>query len=624
MNKRANDSLNRKRLYFLFFLFIIAFTLVVYKLVSIQYIYASKYKNRADYQHTEEFSVSSKRGRILDRNSVEFAVSLIEKTIYANPKLVLSPESQAKALSDILEIDYNELKSKLENKDLGFVYLKRQVSAEKADLINQLNLPGIFIQNENKRYYPQDDLAASIIGFTGLDNVGLNGVELMQEKVLRGVDGKYIVEKDVYGKIIPGEKNDYIMPIDGSDVVLTVDSQIQYIAQVQLEKVVRDYEALRGVAIVMNPKSGEIYAMASYPGFNPNNYQEFDASLYKNLAISYTYEPGSIFKIVNISSSIDNGCIGKDQSFSLPPSIKVGDKIIKEIYRTYNIIYTTGEIIKYSSNIGAVTSALAMGKQLFYESIIEYGFGNITGIGLPGEEKGLIANYKNWSASTIGALAIGQSISVTPLQILRAACVVANGGYLVQPRIIKEIRMPNETIEYPYNSVDDIQIINTGTADNLKDMMLACVEDGTGTRAKIEGIKICGKTGTAQKANQSGIGYSEGRVITSFLGFAPYDDPQVAIIIMVDEPHGPEDEIWGGTVSAPVFKEIMNFSLKRLRIDTGTNNQDGEESEPDIQDTAGSNDTGAQDSTESTENADNETENTDEAENSNETENTEN
>ncbi len=566
MIKREMNSLNRKRIYFLFFLFIIAFSFIVYKLISVQYIYASKYKDEASYQHTKEFSVSSKRGKILDRNNLELAVSLIEKTIYANPKLVLDPEKEASVLSEILDIDYNQLKSKLENTDLGFVYIKRQVNAQTADLVNQLNLPGIFIQNENKRYYPQKDLAASIIGFTGLDNVGLNGVELMEEKVLRGVDGKYIIEKDIYGKIIPGEKNNFIAPVDGSDVVLTIDSQIQYVAQLAVEKVAKEYNAPHAIAVVINPKSGEIYAMANYPGFDLNNYDEYDPSVYKNLSISFTYEPGSTFKIVNIASAIDNGTVSPDQSFLLPPSIKVGDKFIKEIFRTYNISYTTGEIIKYSSNVGAVTVALTMGKQLFYDSIIKFGFGNLTGIGLPGEEPGIIANYKNWSASTIGALAIGQSISVTPLQLVRAACVIANGGYLVEPVIIKEIRMPNNTIEYPLKSEQKIQIVSSKTADSVKSMMLSCVEDGTGKRAQIENVKICGKTGTAQKANKNGIGYSEGRVITSFLGFGPYEDPQIAILVIVDEPKGPENEIWGGTVAAPIFKEIMDFSLKRLRI----------------------------------------------------------
>jgi cell division protein FtsI/penicillin-binding protein 2 len=565
MVRENNNKINRKRTYFLFILFVMAFSLVIYKLVSIQYIYASKYQNYAEFQHTDEFTVNSKRGKILDRNEVELATSLIEKTVYANPKLVINSSREAEALAGILDMDKDSIAAKLEDKKLGFVYIKRQISTETADLISNLNLPGIFVQNENKRYYPQNDLASSIIGFTGLDNKGLNGLELQYEKYLRGVDGKYIIEKDVYGNIIPGSKNNYIAPLDGGDIELTIDSQIQLITQNKLKEVVDSYKALRAIAIVMNPKTGEIYAMAGYPGFDLNNYQDYETQLYKNPGISFTYEPGSTFKIVNISSAIDNNRITYDQSFNLPPSIKVSDKVIKEIFRTSSITYTTGEIIKYSSNVGAVTVALSMGQKLFWESIKKYGFGQQTGIDLPGEESGLFSNYKNWSGSTIGALAIGQSIAVTPLQMVRAACVIANGGYLITPYIVKEIRLPNSDVEIPPKK-DSMRIINENTANEVKDMMLSVVESGSGTKAQIEGIKVCGKTGTAQKANQNGIGYTEGRVITSFVGFAPYENPQVAMIIVVDEPHGPENEIWGGTVAAPIFKDIMNFSLKRLRV----------------------------------------------------------
>ncbi len=565
MIREVNNRINRKRVYFLFFLFIAAFILITYRLVSIQYIYASKYKTYADFQHMEELVINSKRGKILDRNDIELATSLIEKTVYANPKLVISPEKEALALSEILDLDPEKLSTTLSDEERGFVYIKRQISSETADLISQLNLPGIYIQNENKRYYPQDDIASSIVGFTGLDNNGLNGIELEYEKVLRGVDGKYLIEKDVYGKIIPGSKNNYMAPLDGGEVVLTIDSQIQYITQKKLAEVAETYEAEHAIAVVMNPKTGEIYAMGSYPGFDLNNYEDYDASNYKNLGISFTYEPGSTFKIVNISSAIDSGSIGPDQSFNLPYSIKVGDKIIKEIFRRNSINYTTGEIIKYSSNIGAVTSALAMGKQVFYESIKKYGFGDVTGIDLPGEEPGLIYGYKEWPSSMIGALAIGQSIAVTPLQILRAACVIANGGYLVTPYIVQEIRLPNDKIEYPAKK-EDKRIIGADTAAAVKDMMLACVEDGTGTRAQIEGVDVCGKTGTAQKANKGGIGYSEERLITSFIGFAPYEDPQVAIVIVVDEPKEHGVQAWGSTVAAPIFKDIMSFALNRLRF----------------------------------------------------------
>ena len=565
LNNNNNNKVNRKRLYFLFILFLIAFFLIIYRLIYIQYLNASEYKNYAEYQHTGEFTIISKRGKILDRNGVELAVSLNEKTVYANPKLVIDSEYEASILAEILGMDENEIREKLDNKELGFVYIQRKIPTEKAEEISRHNLPGIYIQDESKRYYPLNDIAAPVIGFTGIDNNGLSGIELQYEKVLRGVDIKVTAEKDVFGNIIPVEDSQYGEPINGKDVVLTIDSQIQYMVQKKLEELTSEYDALRAICIVMNPENGEIYSMASYPGFDLNKYDEADPELYKIEGISFTYEPGSTFKIVNVSTALENNTVSKSQSFDLPPSIKVGDRVIREISRTYNVTYTTEEIIKHSSNVGAVTIALSMGEKMFWEGIKNFGFGEITGIELPGEEKGLFYDYKTWPASTIGALAIGQSISVTPLQLLRATCAIANGGYLITPSIVKEVELlENEDDNLQLD--DRSRIISKETADSVKDMMLAVVDGGTGTRAQIEGVKVCGKTGTAEKANKDGVGYSEGRQIVSFVGFAPYENPQVAVIVVVDEPQGGESGIWGGTIAAPAFRDIMDFSLKRLKI----------------------------------------------------------
>ncbi len=566
MNREKNTfKINKKRIYFLFILFFIAFSLISYRLVSIQYLDASKYQSYAQFQHTDEFKLYSKRGKIFDRNGIELAISLIEKTIYANPKEVLDPSYQAEVLSGLLNISKEELESKLEDKELGFVYLKRKIAAEKAEEIARLGLPGIYIQDETKRYYPREELAAQIIGFTGTDGNGLYGIEIQYESILRGVDGKAIAEKDVFGNVLPGNIKSYIDPVDGKDIVLTIDSQIQYITEKNLEQVCAKYNAPGATAIVMDPNSGEILAMATYPGFDPNNYQDYEAKDYKAGAISFTYEPGSTFKIINVAGALDNNTVGKDQVFDLPPSIRVSDRIIKEIFRTSNIQYSTREIIQYSSNVGAVMLALSMGDKMYWESMNEFGFGQVTGIELPGEENGIFHDYKTWPASTIGALAIGQSISVTPLQLLRAVCSIANGGYLVRPTIIKEIKLGGGTgSEDAGNNMTEI--ISSGTAGAIKEMMLAVVENGTGTNAQIEGVKVCGKTGTAEKANESGVGYSEGRSITSFIGFAPYDDPEIAIIVVVDEPRGEERTVWGGTVAAPVFKIIMEYSLNRVKV----------------------------------------------------------
>ncbi len=566
MIRKKNDfKINRKRIYFLFILFFIAFSLISYRLVSIQYLDASKYQGYAQFQHTDEFKLYSKRGKIFDRNGTELAISLIEKTIYANPREVFDPSYQAEVLSTILGIEKEELELKLGDKELGFVYLKRKIAAEEAEEVAKLDLHGIYIQDETKRYYPQNELAAQVVGFTGTDNNGLYGIEIQYENILRGVDGRAIAEKDVFGNVLPGNIKSYIDPVDGKDIALTIDSQIQYITEKNLEEVCTKYNAPGAIAIVMDPQNGEIFAMATYPGFDPNNYQDYDAYSYKAGAISFTYEPGSTFKIINVAGALNNNTVGKDQVFDLPSSIRVSDRIIKEIFRTSNIQYSTREIIKYSSNIGAVMLALSMGDRLYWESINEFGFGQITGIELPGEERGIVHDYRTWPASTIGALAIGQSISVTPLQLLRAVCSIANGGYLVKPTIIKEIYLDGAGREGE-PAGDRNAIISSGTADSIKEMMLAVVEEGTGTNARIEGVEVCGKTGTAEKVNENGIGYSEGRSITSFIGFAPYDDPRIAIIIVVDEPKGKERTVWGGTVAAPVFKNIMEYSLNRLKV----------------------------------------------------------
>ncbi len=563
MIREDNTKVNRRRLYFLFFLFFIIFGLVIYRLVSIQYIYADKYIDYATFQHTDRYVINSKRGSIYDRNGVEFAKSIIEKTVFANPKFIKNPKNTAKVIANILKIDENEVLEKISNEDLGFVYIARKVNAKDADELAKQKLDGIFFENESKRFYPQNDIAASIIGFTGVDNIGLSGMELQYENILKGIDGKFTAGKDVFGNIISTDDQNYIEPIDGKDLVLTIDAQIQLVTEKKLEETAKKYNAPKAVAIIMNPKNGEIYAMASYPSFDLNDYNAFDPSYYNNMGITYTFEPGSTFKVVNIACAIENNTFNTDQAYNLPPSIQVGDREIKEIFRRHTIDYTANDIIKNSSNVGAVLMALSMGKRLFYESMMELGFGEITGINIPGEEKGYLADYSSWPASTIGALAIGQSISMTPLQLLRAVSAIANGGDLVTPKILKDIKMGDDVIDI-IATEESKKVFSLQTANQVKDMMLSVVEDGTGKQAQIEGLLVCGKTGTAQKANQNSPGYTEERVVTSFVGFAPYDDPKIAAIVVIDEPVGDENAIWGGTVAAPLFSEIVSFALNKL------------------------------------------------------------
>lgn len=565
MIRADNTKANRIRIFFLFFLFLGAFAYIIFKLVSIQYISADKYKIQAEYQYKDSFSLKSRRGKIFDRNGIELASSIIEKTITANPKLIKDPVKASEDLAKILLIDKDELTRKLSDKNIGFLYIARKIDSSEADKIADLNLEGIYIEDESKRYYPQNDLASTLIGFTGTDNIGLTGLELKYEEILRGIDGTVSAQKDVFGQIIQTNSENYSPPVDGGDIILTIDSQIQYYAQKKLKEVAEKYKSEKAIAVLMNPQTGEIYALAQYPTFDLNKYADVDPKNYNNLGVSFVYEPGSTFKIVNISSALENKRVNTSQVFHLAPSIKVGDRVIKEIYRTYGVDYQLKDIIKYSSNIGAVTVALSMGNKLYYESMIKYGLGNYSGINIPGEEKGLIADYKTWPASSIGAMAIGQGIAVTPIQLIRAVSVIANGGYLITPSVVSETKSADGTIDRELSG-ESTQIISTQTAQEVKDMMLSVVEDGTGTGtlARIEGVKVCGKTGTAQKANKNSPGYDEGLVVTSFVGFAPYDNPKIACIVIIDEPKGNEAEIWGGTVAAPVFSDLVNFALNKI------------------------------------------------------------
>ena len=563
MIREDNTKANRIRIFFLFFLFLGAFAYIILRLVSIQYISADKYKIQAEYQYKDNFSLKSIRGRIFDKNGIELASSIIEKTITANPKLIKDPVKASEGLAKILLIDKDELTRKLSDKNIGFLYVARKIDSIDADKIADLGLEGIYIEDESKRYYPQNDLASTLIGFTGTDNTGLTGLELKYEEILRGIDGTVSAQKDVFGQIINTNSEKYSPPVDGGDIILTIDSQIQYYAQKKLKEVADKYKSEKAIAILMNPKTGEIYALAQYPTFDLNKYTVVDPKNYNNLGVSFVYEPGSTFKIVNISSALENKSVNTSQVFHLAPSIKVGDRVIEEIYRTYGVDYQLKDIIKYSSNIGAVTVALSMGNKLYYESMMKYGFGDYSGINIPGEEKGLVADYKTWPASLIGAMAIGQGIAVTPIQLIRAVSVIANGGYLITPFVVSETKSADGTIDKKL-PLDNIQIISEQTAQEVKDMMLSVVEDGTGKQAKIEGVEVCGKTGTAQKANKNSAGYDEGLVVTSFIGFAPYDNPEIACIVIIDEPKGNEKEIWGGTVAAPVFADLVNFALNKI------------------------------------------------------------
>jgi stage V sporulation protein D (sporulation-specific penicillin-binding protein) len=537
----------------------------------LQALEAQQYIESANIQQNKSYNLFSKRGKIYDRNGEELAVSLPQITIFANPYFVKDQLNYAIKLSEILNLDVEVLKEKLSKSNCGFVYIVRKISPELANQVMELNLEGIYSTREDKRFYPNGSLACNFIGFVGLDNIGLTGVELEYEKQLHGVDGEISAKYDGFGRPIPGTYSLKKDPIDGYDVYLTIDENIQYYAESRLKKAIEENGAKGGVIVIIEPQTGEVIAMANYPNFNLNEFDQVDKELSKNLSISFNYEPGSILKFVTAASAIDSGAVSKDAIFHLPPTIKVGGKIISEPFRHVAMDYSVADILINSANVGAVILTSQMSDEIYYNYLSNFGFGKPTGIDLPGEESGLLFHYDLWSSSTKATMSFGQGISTTPIQLIQAMATIVNNGIAPNIHIVKKIYGKNGDIDYsPKIKVAENRIISSECADAIKSMLIRVVEEGTGKNAKIEGYTVGGKTGTAQKPIIGGRGYYSDKNITSFIGFAPAENPALVCLVVIDEPSTSKGQVWGSTVAAPVFKDVVSFTLKYLRISSTT------------------------------------------------------
>lgn len=558
---------NEFRTILILLIILFSFFTLFFRLINLQALEAQEYVESANNQHTKSYNLFAKRGKIYDRNGQELAVSLPQATIFANPYFVKDPLNYAIKLSEILNLDVEVLKEKLSKSNCGFVYIARKISPELANQVMELNLEGIYSAREDKRFYPNGSLACNFIGFVGLDNIGLAGVELEYEKQLHGVDGEISAKYDGFGRPVPGTYSLKTDPIDGYDVYLTIDENIQYYAESRLKKAIEEEGAKRGVIVIIEPQTGEIIAMANYPNFNLNDFDQVDKELSKNLVISFNYEPGSILKFVTAASAIDSGAVSKDAIFHLPPTIKVGGKIISEPFRHVVKDYSVADILINSANIGAVILAQQMSNEIYYNYLSKFGFGKPTGIDLPGEESGLLFHYDLWSSSTKATMSFGQGISTTPIQLIQAMATVVNNGIAPDLHIVKKIYGKNGDIDYsPKPKVVENRIISSEYAEAIKSMLIRVVEEGTGKNAKIEGYTVGGKTGTAQKPIIGGRGYYSDKNITSFMGFAPAENPALVCLVIIDEPSAARGPVWGSTVAAPVFKDVVSFTLKYLRI----------------------------------------------------------
>lgn len=530
------------------------FALVTARAVFLQTVSADVLTEMADEQHVQQVQLPARRGTIFDRNGNELAVGQEKKTIFANPRQIEDPLAVAAQLAPVLKLDQSVLLEKLSRQDSGFEYLVRKVDPETAATVEALNIPSIGFLSEEKRIYPQGHLAAQVIGFAGTDNVGLAGMELQLNDKLEGIGGRQRVVTDAGGNQI--EMLSMEEGARGQDVHLTIDNPIQYETEKVLSETVDKWEARGAMAIVMNPRTGEIYAMANVPTMDANAFDTTPEDRRNNGAVTDAYEPGSVFKAVTAASGLEDGVVVPGQTFYLPPTLEFGGYTIEDAYDRGEVTWDLGQILEHSSNIGTVTVAMRVGAERLNYWISEFGFGQPTGVDFPGEGLGIVESEEHWSESSIGNIPIGQGISVTPIQLAGAYATIANGGVRVQPHLVQRV---GEEVVSP---APGDRVISEATAEHLA-YYLTRVVDGEGAPlAQIEGYSVAGKTGTAQKPTADG-GYTDGIYVGTFAGYMPADDPELLVIVIVDEPNNGGG---GSTVAAPAFKRIAEFSLSRLRI----------------------------------------------------------
>jgi len=550
------DYYKKKRIYLIYSLILLGFVLLSLRLIYLHVLCAPYLKKFAKKQYLTYIPLEAKRGSIYDRNMKLLAFSLPVDSVFANPKEIENPYATADLLSRILGLDKEKILERL-SRDKSFVWIKRHIKGETAKLLEKSLPKGVYLLKENKRYYPQANSGSTVLGLCDIDNNGLEGIELYYDQQLKGRQGYLISNKDAKRRRIFLLDYDYLPPVDGHNLVLTLDSVIQNIAERELEKAVKSTRAKGGSVIVVSPFTGEILAMANYPNFNPNNFEEFDKSCFRNRAITDVFEPGSSFKIITASAALEEGVVGlKEKIFCENGAYNLKTHILHD-HQPHGWL-TFEEVIGYSSNIGTVKVAQKLGLAKLYPYIYAFGIGEKTGVDLPGEQEGFVRPSNRLSKTSIGAIPIGQEIMVTALQLVMSMCVIANGGYLMQPYIVKEIR-DDKDVPIFVNSPKKIRkVISPHTAELMTKVLRGVVEYGTGKKAFVEGYLSAGKTGTGQKV-ENGV-YSHHKFFSSFVGFTPLENPRLVIGVFLDEPH----PYYGGVVCAPVFKNIASDTLKYL------------------------------------------------------------
>lgn len=536
-------------------------TAVFGRVVYLQLFRHGDYLARAMRQQRRTIEITPKRGIIFDRNMHPLAMSVPVQSAFAVPSEVKDTALAARLLAGVLGMPAEEIRAKMES-GATFVWLKRKLEPAKSEAVQSLNLKGIYLQEENQRYYPKRDLAAHVLGFVDVDEKGLGGIEHEYDELIRSKAEKIVVMADARQRWFDGSE---VQREQGVNVVLTLDEKIQYIAERELAGVIAKHHAPAGSVIVEDPNSGAILALANWPKFNPNAAVDVPAEMRMNRAISAIYEPGSTFKLITLAAAFDQNLIRADEVFNCENgAVTVAGHLIHD-HKKYALL-TVADILANSSDVGAIKIALRLGSPKFYDYIRAFGFGTPTGVDLPGESRGLLRRLEHWGSYSIASVSMGQEVGITPLQMVNAVSAIANGGYLYKPHVVQKMRRGDQAVplEGPSAITEPRRIVRPETAATLRRLMEGVILHGTGKNARLDGWTAGGKTGTAQKIDPATGRYSRTNVIASFTGFAPINNPAIAILVSIDSPQGYPHE--GGTVAAPVFKRIAEEVLTYLDV----------------------------------------------------------
>ncbi|HEY3017380.1 MAG TPA: penicillin-binding protein 2 [Gaiellaceae bacterium] len=548
-----NRLVNRRIRLFLAVL-ILAFAGLLLRATWLQSVRAESLSRLGQTQHRETIAIPAGRGTIYDRTGVELGLGESATTIYANPMQIPNPRAAAAAVERTLGLDANRLYPMLADRSRGFVYVARQADPAQAAALKRLNLPGFGFYPEERRNYPQRSVASQALGYVGIDGDGLAGLELEFDKDLSGRPGQETIVKDPSGRVIDRALDKAEVP--GRDLFLTLDHSIQANAEEVLRATVHRWGAKSASAIVLDPRTGSILAMAVQPGYDANRFPSAPSDLQRNRTVTDTYEPGSTFKLITVAGALSEHIVMPSTRFRLPYSLHVADRVVHDAEERGAVDYSVAQILAHSSNIGAITLAEMMGRTRLSSWITRFGFGRTTGVDFPGESPGIVLPPDKWSGSTIGNVPIGQGIAVTPVQMAAAYAAIANRGVWSRPHLVDHVTGGGRPSLYRR------RLVSPRIAAELMMMLKDVVAEGTGQYAAMPGYQVAGKTGTAQKPDSRG-GYATDRYVASFVGIVPASRPRLVVLVTVDEPRG---AIWGGVVAAPAFQQIARFDLQYLEV----------------------------------------------------------